>query len=378
MLEAFLSSALKQLNERLVALKSERPRTLPAEYDLALRAISHEVDRLVTEVTELLNDHEDSRLTVSSVVGEYRILVAEAARLESVFMPAIANATEGDIALTRLLRRVHGEIGFPLLCPAVTRSSQELYWIDGEFHLIGVPFREDHSPLALPVLFHELGHLLFSESNDKKVQPFEDAMIAVGTSVTTYFRPREIGASRRRGQGFVEGRYKAWRHLWIRHWIEELCCDAFAIFVGGPAYAWAFIHSAIAFGIDPFELPGLSADNEHPADDARVSVMLAVLRHCGFSAEADEISMFWRMAVESLGSSIDEEFKQCYPSNSLNVVAKQMIAASEGSGCRRFTPEERGTVRLALLEYWKRSLKGESIESDWQAQIAATDRGESE
>lgn len=366
MLEQFLSFALKQLCERLVALKSERPRQLPLEYDLASKSIAVEIDRLVGELNELLDKHQAGLLSPSTTVSEYRILITEATRLETVFMPALANVNERDIELSKLLRKLHQEVKFPLHCPAITRSSQELHWIDSSLHLIGVPYRDDHSPLAIPILFHELGHLLFAESNDLHVKPFENSMLSIGRSATEFFREREISAQRRRGQAFVAARYRAWRHLWVKNWIEELCCDAFGTVIGGPAYAWAFIHSTVAFGVDPFELPNLESDSEHPADSARVATIVQTLEQCGMATEAARIQSFWSVAVSSLCGEQPEEFKQCYPDDLISAIAQEVISATHQVDCCRYNSSG---IRAALTKYWTDSLAGETLGDKWCSRL---------
>lgn len=291
-------------------------------------------------------------------------MIAEATRLETVFMPALANVTDRDIELSRLLRQIHQEINFPLLCPAVTRCSQELHWIDSGLHLIRVPYRDDHSPLGVPILFHELGHLLFAESNDRQVKPFGDAMLFIGCEAIQFFRNREISASRRRGQKFAAARLRAWRHLWVKNWTEELCCDAFGAAVGGPAYAWAFIHSTLAFGIDPFELPSLDSDSEHPADAARASVVFKTMEQTGMAADASEIKRFWSDAASSMSGERVEEFEQCYPDRLTSLVAKRIISATEQVGCQRYGSVTDGICQ-SLADYWTESLNGKIVREDW-------------
>lgn len=368
MLDQFLRFVLRQLRERLIALKSERPRQLPAEYDLASRAIAAEIDRIVSDLDELLDNHDAGILVSSTVVSEYRILISEATRLETVFMPALANVTDRDIELSRLLRQLHQEINFPLHCPAVTRSSQDLHWIDSGLHLIGVPYRDDHSPLAVPILFHELGHLLFAESNDRQVKPFDDAMLSIGCEATKFFRNREISAGRRRGQTFAAARLKAWRHLWVKNWIEELCCDAFGAVVGGPAYAWSFIHSTMAFGTDAFELPSLEGDNEHPADAARVKVVLKAMQQSGLTAEALEVQAFWTEASSSIGGESAEEFEQCYPDELISLVAERVVSATEQVGCHQYGSEGNGVCE-SLTHFWNESLAGRIVTENWCSKL---------
>ena len=359
MIDSYLEMTLKDLEHRLVKLKSGRPRNLPAEYDLASQAVSVGVDRLVEDVRLLRDELESSNLPVSTVVHHLRNLTGETSRLETVLVPALANVGQRDIALTKLLRRMHSEIAFPLLCPAVTRNSQELFWIDGEFQLLGVPFEEDHSPLQYPVFYHELGHLLFAESNDQAIAKFLEALLQIGAEVTRHFRNCEIQDSRRRLSPVVVKRLAFWRMLWIEYWIEEMCCDAFAAAVCGPAYLWAFVHSSIVYGNNFYEMPSEAGASEHPADSARVEIISIVGRICGWGNQANQACEIWDQAKCELECSETAEFRQCYPNKLLSMLASKVVAATRSIGCSLFEQTEHESIRSELLEYWEKACKNE-------------------
>ena len=362
MIDSYLQMTLKDLELRLVKLKSGRPRNLPAEYDLASQAISSGVDRLVEDVRLLRDEHERSCLSVGSVVHRLRNLTGETSRLETVLVPALANVGQRDIALTKRLRQMHSEIQFPLFCPAVTRNSQELFWIDSEFQLLGVPFEEDHSPLQYPVFYHELGHLLFAESNDQTIAKFVEALLQIGAEVTQHFRNREIQDSRRRLSPVVVKRFAFWRMLWIEYWIEEMCCDAFAAAVCGPAYLWAFVHSSILYGNNFYEMPSEAGASEHPADSARVKIISIVGRICGWGNQASQALEIWEQAKGGLECSETAEFRQCYPNKLLSLVASKIVDATLSIGCSLFDQSERDSIRSELLEYWEKTSRNEPTE----------------
>lgn len=362
MIDSYLQMTLKDLEHRLVKLKSGRPRNLPAEYDLASLAVSSGVDRLVEDVGLLRDELENSNLPVGSAVHHLRNLTGETSRLETVLVPALANVGKRDIALTKLLRRMHAEIAFPLFCPAVTRNSQELFWIDSEFKLLGVPFEEDHSPLQYPVFYHELGHLLFAESNDQAIANFRESHLQICAEVIQHFVNREIQHSRRRVSQVVVKRFAFWRMLWIEDWIEEMCCDAFAAAVCGPAYMWAFVHSAILFGNNFYEMPSDAGVSEHPADSARVEIISIVGRICGWGNQANQALEIWGQAKRGLQCSETAEFRQCYPNKLLSLVASKVVDATHLIGCSLFEQVEKDSIRSELLEYWQKASENEPVE----------------
>lgn len=202
MFRQFLETTLIYQKGRLISRKSERLRSLPAEYDLVMSALVKKIDDLINEFDSLLKAYRTADETNPFLLSQIQLFSADAERLESVHMPAIFHVEDRDIDLTRLLRKLHGEIRFPLQCPAVTRSSQELYWIDSDLNLIGMPFRADHSPLAIPIWLHELTHLIFAEDNDQQIQPLKDAHLCLGIELNLWFTqsPTKNAASKYRGK----------------------------------------------------------------------------------------------------------------------------------------------------------------------------------
>lgn len=366
MIESYLDVALRELSSRLVWLKSHRPAGLDAEYDVVAQAVGAEVDRLVGEVEHLSAGMQSAgEQALTNTVFRLRELIGEANTIETLVLPALARVTERDVELSKLLRTIHREVKFPLQCPAVTMTSQESFWILGEFHLLAVPFCEDLSPLQFPALYHELPHLLSAEENDSRVQPFQDALLMSAMEILEYFRQQEARSSRQRIAAEVNLRWRAWRTLWTKHWLEEFACDAFAAATAGPAYGWAFAHGAIVLGTDPYDLPGSIGASAHPADAARFKVICSVLEQNGWQEEREKLSRFWHSVCSVLGTDESVEFRQCYPDTQLEAVARKFNEATSALGCSSFTAPEAGSVRQRLLVCWQSVLAGNLPALDW-------------
>ena len=373
MIGGYLLGALRELAERLVWIKSNRPRSLDAVFDVVSQALANDADRLIAEVEILISELESGDNVVDpNIARQYCELKGETEILESTVLPAIINAGSRDLELSRLLRRICDEIQFPLQCPAVTLSSQESFWILKEFHLLATPFREDHSPLHVPAMVHELGHILVAEHNDSLVECFSTSQLLMATKVLDYFSEKVAYAGRRRNAESETRRLKAWRYLWVNSWLEEFICDAFAAAVCGPSYAWCFVHSSLSRGGNAFEIVQNERDISHPADAARLEVVLAVVKEAGWSDELAEVSGFWEQAMQTLEQKKQIEFEQCYPVSLLEEIGKSTAAATRQLGCHFASPQDSGTVMKQLLTFWKATLIGRVPAQGWMRILMTT------
>ena len=88
-----------------------------------------------------------------------------------------------------------------------------------------------------------------------------------------------------------------WELLWSKYWLTEFFCDLYAVCTLGPAFAWSHLHLYLRMGGDAFALPDGIRNITHPADDARMRIVLAALRRSGFQSDAQEISRRWQEAL---------------------------------------------------------------------------------
>lgn len=365
-MQRYLTATLHGLSARLDWLKSNRPRNLPAEYDVVSQAIVREVDLLVNEIDGLLADIEEGlQPALKQATLRYRELVAETSTIESIVGPAIANICERDLAMSRVMRQICSEIQFPLQCPAVTLSSQDAIWLLQEFHLVAIPFREDHSPLQVPAFYHELGHLLCTDHRDAKVDPFRDATLLISAEFLDHFTRELTYASRRKNAEVNCARLSVWRSFWIRHWLEELVCDAFAASTCGPAYGWTFIHGAISSDSNPYELVGTESKSTHPADAARLHVIWSVLSKNGWQDEVGRMKSFWSDAMKLLEKFDSDEFAACYPRKTLDRISDVVVEAVASIRCCIASKTKARTTATMLLSFWNDALSGRAAPEDW-------------
>jgi hypothetical protein len=189
--------------------------------------------------------------------------------LETVAIAALHRAHDDDHRLNAVLETIRQEIKYPLVRPVVSGLSQRYFCIHPELNLLCVPLTEGQFLLHLPDLYHELGHPLLTVGNDPVVEPFHRAYLDALTEVLTYIGSEKVKESRRRGPDHPRFLLNQWESTWIRFWLTEFFCDLFAVYVVGPAFAWAHLHLFAKRGGDAYDVP-MTGVSTHPADAARM------------------------------------------------------------------------------------------------------------
>ena len=138
--------------------------------------------------------------------------------------------------------------------------------------------------------------------------------------------------------------------------MQEFFCDLFGVLVAGPAFAWSHYHLCVKRDGDPFETP-LKFQSTHPADNARMFVVLTTLARTGFKAEAKRVEMAWQDLVKVMGYTPIPEYHQCYPEDLLSKIVSAAQEGIEGTGVRTAKPDALsrivGFLNSAWQEFWR-------------------------
>jgi hypothetical protein len=138
----------------------------------------------------------------------------------------------------------------------------------------------------------------------------------------------------------------------------------------GPAFAWAHLHLVAKTAEDIYQTSWLSTES-HPANEARMRLMLHGLRLIGFSQEAEEILSRWReMTIGS--DQADAYYSHAYPDKLLEEIARTFLTALKDAGIVIANPEmlldsrESETVRVLLNKAWRVFWNPESDYRNWE------------
>jgi hypothetical protein len=247
--------------------------------------------------------------------------------------------------------------------------SQAYFRIIPSLNLLCVPLSEGRFLLHLPDIFHEIAHPPLVAPPTPAVLPFQHALARALLAALEYLDGEVRQQDRRRGPAQTMFTLSAWTQSW-RSWSVELMCDLFATFTAGPAFAWSHLHLCAKRGSDPFDVPRL-APTSHPADAARMDVILRGLARAGFGAEAGCVQERWQRFVTFAGFQPEPEYRRCFPSSLMEAVCDAAFQGLSGTSCRIAAPGTADSVFTLLNRAWEEFWRDPASYDGWERQAAA-------
>jgi hypothetical protein len=342
------------------------PRGLPREFQLLeqtcrerLRVVLNELSALASEQNMLRTEFQAVRLR------RYRRVIEEMDLVEMICLPALARAQASDKHLNRVVEHIRAEIRYPLLPPVISPLSQSYFHSFPNFNLLLVPLSEGNFLLHLPDLYHELGHFLFVNDYDDCARIFQARMGEVLDTVRSYFVDEEEKETLRRGPERFRFDLHKWATFWHLNWGIEFFCDLFATFTLGPAFLWSHLHLCATRGEDPFHVPTFGTAT-HPAEAARMVVMLEALRVVGFNDAATDIEWRWNELIEASNTHAEPEYYRCYPPQIITEMVERAFAGVREMGCRIAEPSTGGIVHNTLNNAWHQFWRAPEEFAEWE------------
>jgi hypothetical protein len=208
--------------------------------------------------------------------------LADKSLLVAAGMSARASGLDGGLCslADALLREVAGLDGPPWAAATIPSAA---YAVDDRDHVIRLAWPGD-GIWTLPLALHELGHYVsrrlekvevLDPERNAIVRPLEEQLMATGEE-----QPVE------------------WHHL------QELFADAYASYVGGPAY----LGCCVDLGLHPGE--PTRASRSHPAPADRIRLVVGMLRKMGERADNTASMAFevdgWKRAWDEASDAPDD------------------------------------------------------------------------
>lgn len=361
-MEDFLPGLLRQLARRCVALR-DRLAALPADPEVRDHAIGayQAVETIRREVEQLL---ADPSLGVPALLPNHLQLYKRwnelAMLVESYPLPFVERFADPDRRLTRLARRLAHQVGWPHAPPLVAAFSTQYYWTLAAFDIVCTPAAETMTLLGLPDLCHELGHILLLRNEAVLLGNFLQELIgyvdAEQRRVAAQQRPREYMA--------------LYHHLlvqWRDRWLREFVSDMVATFLVGPAFGWQHVRLCAGQSQSAFH-PTLGEAAEHPADEARLRGIVAVLEAVGRGDAGAAVNGLWGHFLQIRGEAVAPDYGVCYPQALLDTLARCVVAGCRTLGLRGFDAAGHpATDVIALIdEAWQRFLADPTTFGAWE------------
>lgn len=354
---ARISQALDSIPKDL----SDEQAVLATKCNDRLNEAQNKLELLAADWSARQQQNKDARLR------EFQRVVRDVEYVETVGIAALERSNEVDEKLNCLVKKIRREINYPLpLPPAVTAISKDYFYVHTRFNfnLICVPPGERNSLLHLPDLYHELAHPLLTEKNLPKIQPFQEGLKKIRDIVLGHFTSEIMHRSRQRGPD-TSGLAEVWLQNWYQSWATEFLCDLFAVYTLGPAFVWSHYSLCAKKTENPFEV-GTNTSSTHPADDARMTLMLFALDRLGFTETADKIENRWNELIESSASKKELEYPQCYPRKILGEVEEIAYQAVVKMKSRIVSHDTKDYVHTALNQAWEKFWENRESFVDWE------------
>jgi hypothetical protein len=352
MIEAYLSGSIRQSLERVRQLRGIVQGNYPREYDGLRQLCLTKLDQAQIELNALAGERlVDRSIQTPRRVRALKRLVEHLNNIEGTGVFALSRANEEDKFLNRLITEVCSEIAYPLVFPVVSSMSQDYFHIYSEFNLLCLPLIESRFLLHLPDVYHELCHPLHRAMESPAMDGYQRTFKKSLFGMVAHFDNEMLAAERLRNQQARLFQLQLWRTCWTKYWMEEFFCDLFAVLTAGPAYAWSHYHLCIKRGGDPYDAP-LMFEASHPADDARMSAILMMLRtEPAYKAEADRIEDAWNEFVATMNYVPQPEYFLCYPAEEIKKLVVTAKTGVTAIGIRIAKPGDSG-LRALLNEAW--------------------------
>jgi hypothetical protein len=347
------------------------PNLLPQEFHRLIQTTNTELETIIWELRKLRDGKEMQNLSNQRErLRRFRRWVEHLDLIENTAVAALTRRGENDLFLCKLVEKISSEINYPLLYPIVSSLSQTYFHIYPFLNLLFVPLAEASFLLHLPDLYHELGHPLVTAKLNPKVKPFQSSLNQAFSLVFAHIERERILAKRSRGPNSIGSYIDLWAESWM-DWIIEFFCDLVAIYTLGPAFAWSHIHLCAKSTQSPFQVP-IMETSIHPADDARMRVMLQGLRLIDFETEANQIQDRWQQLLATSGVTLTAEYQRCFPDEILREIVVKAYEGVFGMGLQIAKQGETKVVAGFLNKAWQVFWTNPSSYLEWEEQIISS------
>lgn len=305
-------------------------------------------------------------------LSDYQDLFRDVALIEAFAVPILLRYSDCDHRCHQLVTALASEIGYPaMLIPVVTATSDQYYWAQPELCVIGVPVGDLGGILGWPDLVHELSHLLLDACPGFLSQ--------FTPTVTQHFQQErdllaDIGGLEQDSKWLAIAQIK-WGEKQEGTWRVELAADLITTYLVGPSYGWQHVRLAVNRGGDPY-LPSPGYVTDHPADQARLDTVLAMLELLNLREEATDIRSRWSETLVIERHELRPQgYDLYYPQPLLTALAQVVFAGCQAEGLVSFAEHQNennpGVIQL-IDQAWRTFNQESTAYAAWE--LEAIDR----
>lgn len=340
-MQSLVYSLLYDLRQRcsyLLAELAQLEPKLPSEAQQYFRWLHAEVNQRQQEIELVLADPDLMHPRLAKQYhSAYKGMAQRLAIIEEKSFQALRHFDGGSQFLTRLVAKICAEGGYPADAPLCSTLSTGYYWAIPWANLIFASPSEATHLLALPDIYHELGHFILDRFRKDFVLQLLRLIDAHFQKLITAYRLKNWPV-----QSLAQ--LDDCRLRWMSSWHVEFACDVIAVYWVGPAFGWTNIRVCANISDKIFE-----GSSGHPADDARAKLIEETLRYLGLGAAADELAAAWREFIRASGQVPPQEYQLLYPPELIKQVAELTAQTCRQMGLIPHEPVASADANVAAL-----------------------------
>lgn len=308
--------------------------------------------------------------TLPQIFSQLRALAGAVQLLRTEELPAYLSEAPDDEYLSNVLETLHREIGLGDVRPVVSLHRGRWFGtivLPASHPLYFAPALLAADPGELPLVFHEIGHLLF-----RRWSPGfpERVWSAVVESMRLKYQSIQVETDPRIRQEMTAA-LTDWMER-AEAGLEEVVCDIVGTLLGGPAFLLAAAVGLLAASIAPFE----AESPAYPPLDCRIRASCVVLRQFEMADQTvDSVEAEWNRAC---ATNITEQplwYRWLYDDNYFSRIASVVHAELIRWGILPYAANVNG-LRAELTAGATARVHSLSNYEEWTLSMAATLRGE--
>lgn len=299
-------------------------------------------------------DHDfGAKQLLQNQIQSYKRLAEALKLVEGFQVTFLLRYTDKDYYFSKLLRSITQQINYSDTIPLITASSMEYYKVcltRGDMpHILLVPADEDIFLLSLPDLFHELGHIIFLNNEDKLSGNFV-------RDLNSYIKneKKRVDVETRPIQKEL---YDDLEGQWKENWVKEHVANMIATYLVGPSFGWSHLRLC-ANSSNNIYFPGMLDDKyPHPSFESQMIGILKILKFQGLNSEVRILENKWSSYTKILRDLPPPEYEFCYPDTLLQSLATNVVTGCSHLGLVSYIEQSKSknhiNFPLLLNNAWK-------------------------
>jgi len=262
---------------------------------------------------------------------------------------ALKNYGDAEIFFFRVISRIYAEHRITSIPPIVSAISNQndYYWAHPFFEIIGLPAGEEKSLLNLPDMYHEIGHLLYTQYGGRCSE-------TSAGEIEKHFRKeiRRMEAEMAPNLEFYKELLEDVKGYWHDSWVEEFTCDLLGTYMTGAAYGWTNL-KLLTVGHGSAKI--YEFYDSHPADEARMRIIFLMLQKQGLTEEKQALEEAWQLFLRDTISFKPSEYDLVYPDSLLTRLTDEVYRFFQNADLAtlaELNSKKQNSIASLLNEAW--------------------------